>query len=50
MKTGFKSIRNLSSRAKSNLVVRKLAEIYDLSDFNAIEKRKDFVYDDYEIP
>ena len=46
---GFKSIRNLSSRAKSNLVVKKLAEIYDLSDFNAIEKRKDFVYDDYEI-
>lgn len=46
---GFKSIRNLSSRAKSNLVVKKLAEIYDLPDFNAIEKRKDFVYDDYEI-
>lgn len=42
-------IRNLSSRRHTNLVLQKLAEIYGLSDFASIERRNDFIYDDYII-
>ena len=45
----LKSISNLSNRKQSNLIIKELATYYQLPDFNAIEKRKDFIYDDYKI-
>lgn len=45
----LKSIRNLSSRHQTNLIIKELATHYQLPDFIAIEKRKDFIYDDYQI-
>ena len=45
----LKSIRNLSSKQQTNLIIKKLATYYQLPDFIAIEKRKDFIYDDYQI-
>ena len=45
----IRGIRNLSSRTKTNLVLEKLAQIYNLSDFASIERRNDFIYDDYMI-
>lgn len=48
-KNHLKSIRNLSSRQQTNLIVKELATHYQLPDFIAIERRKDFIYDDYQI-
>lgn len=45
----LKSIRNLSSRQQTNLIIKELATHYQLPDFNAIERRRDFIYDDYQI-
>ena len=45
----LKSIRNLSSRQQTNLIIKELATHYQLPDFIAIERRKDFIYDDYQI-
>lgn len=45
----LKSIRNLSSRQQTNLILKELATHYQLPDFISIEKRKDFIYDDYQI-
>lgn len=45
----LKSIRNLSSRQQSNLIIKQLTTHYQLPDFIAIEKRKDFIHDDYQI-
>lgn len=45
----LKTIRNLSSRQQTNLIINKLATHYQLPDFIAIERRKDFIYDDYQI-
>ena len=43
------TIRNLSSRQQTNLIIKELATHYQLPDFNAIERRRDFIYDDYQI-
>lgn len=48
-KNHLKSIRNLSSRQQTNLIIKELATHYQLPDFIAIERRKDFIYDDYQI-
>lgn len=45
----LKSIRNLSSRSQTNLVISQLAIHYHLTDFNTIERRKDFIHDDFQI-
>ena len=45
----LKSIRNLSSRSQTNLIISQLATHYHLTDFNTIEQRKDFIYDDFQI-
>ncbi len=48
-RNNLKSIRNLSSRTQTNLIINQLATYYHLTDFNAISQRKDFIYDDFQI-
>lgn len=48
-KNNLRSVRNLSSRHQTNLIIKELASYYQLQDFYAIERRKDFIYDDYQI-
>lgn len=45
----LKSIRNLSSRNQTNLIIHQLAIYYQITDFNTIDRRKDFIYDDFQI-
>ena len=45
----LKSIRNLSSRNQTNLIIHQLAMYYQITDFNTIDRRKDFIYDDFQI-
>ena len=47
--TQIRSIKDVNARAKMNEIIRGLAVQYELPDFIAIEKRRDFVLDEYEI-
>lgn len=47
--SNLKSIRYLSNKTHSNLVLSQLAIHYQIPDFCTIEHRRDFVHDDYQI-
>lgn len=45
----IRSIKDIHSREKMNEIICAIAQKYGLTDFVAIEKRRDFILDDYEI-
>lgn len=45
----IRSVRNLSSRKKTDVIISQLSLHFQLTDFKTIENRKDFIYDDYQI-
>lgn len=45
----IRSIKDIHTRKKMNEIICSIAQKYGLTDFVAIEKRQDFILDDYEI-
>lgn len=47
--SNLKTIRSLSNRAHSNLIISQLATHFQIVDFNTVVRRRDFIHDDYHI-
>lgn len=45
----IRSFKDIHTRKKMNEIICSIAQKYGLTDFVAIEKRQDFILDDYEI-
>lgn len=47
--TQIRTIKDICARKKMNEIISSVAQQYGLTDFKTIEKRQDFILDDFEI-